>query len=483
MSQQFSPWLGFQLDPLNGPAAAPPPAQPQSTGFNPAWLDEPQGQSGVPPEMLAFLKKKTQEQGPPDYRTRTAPAAAPAPVSGMPPLPPGMASFMENQVNQMGPPAAYKAPDAQAQLAFAQQKEAQAAETAAAPVVPRGTTQVSGGGQTKSETSNLQQMINDLNARELDSLKQQGLTAEGLRQKLGQLEGKELPMDLTPFAALTDQWTGSNFSQTYRPQETKASRDAQVEKLRGQVLQSEQGLTQAEIAMLKNKVGMQMQQDEFGYKQSQDAKQNALEWAKIAAMKDKAQGIDPAKAFEMRTTLTKLKPAEQARGVTGFLGALNDYETAMKAYTGNPAHPSAAAVRSAYTQMSIKFKEAAALGALAGPDLDLLRQNVANGGTWQDYLFGVTKGGKGGIQAAIDQTRKSASQDFELAHKNLVDTAGPALPVVSDVLTGYRADYEKVTGKAPVAEIDAAKAWLADPANANSPDRAGVEAGLKTLGG
>jgi hypothetical protein len=349
--------------------------------------------------------------------------------------------------DMMGPSALNMAPDAQAQLAFAQQK-AQAAETPAAPVVPRGTTQVSGGGQTQTQTSNLQDMINQLNARELDSLKQQGLTAESLRQKLGALEGKELPMDLTPLAALTDQWTGSNFSQTYRPQETKQSRDAQVEKLRSQVLTAEQGLTAGEIDMLKNKVGMQMKMDEFGYKQSQDAKQNALEWAKIQAMKDKASGIDPAKAFEMRTALSKLEPAGQARGITAFSHALNEYERALNAYDGNPASASAAALRSSYQDMSTSFKEAKKLGALAGPDLEILKQNVGNAGTWEHFFVGNTKGGHEGVKAAIAQARKGATAEFNQSMQNLQGVAGEALPVVAPVLQDYQRAFEKVSGTA-----------------------------------
>lgn len=124
-----------------------------------------------------------------------------------------------------------------------------------------------------------------MNARELQSLEQQGLTAENLRKRLGELEGKDIPLDLTALAALTDEWTGSNFAGVYRPQETKKDRTAATEKLRGQVLAAEQGLTGAELDMMKNQLNSQFQVEKFGFDQSRAAADDDFRRRQLEAMK------------------------------------------------------------------------------------------------------------------------------------------------------------------------------------------------------
>lgn len=134
--------------------------------------------------------------------------------------------------------------------------------------------------------------ISQLNSKELDSLKQQGLTVEGLKKQLGDLRGKDLPLDLTGLAALTDAWSGSNFAGSYRPSETAKDRQATVEKLQAAISGGENNLSEREINLLKDQLGSQFQVQGLNYKKEQDTVQNKLEQEKIDIMREaKAGGL------------------------------------------------------------------------------------------------------------------------------------------------------------------------------------------------
>ena len=146
---------------------------------------------------------------------------------------------------------------------------------------------VSGKMPRAGQDERYKQMIDDINSKELSSLKEQGLSVEALKQKLAALEGEDLPLNLQPLAALTDAWTGSNFTQVAKPEETKASRREAINRMQQQVLQAQGGLTQDELSLLKNKLAAQMQMDQFSYKKNQDQIQNNLERDKLNAMTGK----------------------------------------------------------------------------------------------------------------------------------------------------------------------------------------------------
>ena len=77
-----------------------------------------------------------------------------------------------------------------------------------------------------------------------------------------------------------------------------------------------------------------------------------------------------------------------------------------------------------------------------------MKQNVDNAGTWENFLTGYSKGGAAGIKAAIEQTRRGAKNDFDLAMQNLQGVAGEAAPIVQPVLTDYQTSFDKASGVA-----------------------------------
>lgn len=307
------------------------------------------------------------------------------------------------------------------------------------------------------KASNMQGMMDELNNKGLDSLKQQGLSIASLKKQLGETQGRDMPVDLTGLAALTDAWTGSNFVGAYQPQETNKSRRGDIERLQGAIAQNSNALSGNEIDLLKNRLGMQMQTDKLAYDQGQDAATmdfNKLKhkddkdynYAKLVA--DKANKADPnaltgKDAFDMRIKLGNTSPATQARGVTKFLGAMNEYERAVDKYGIKPHGEGKRVLDSAYASMSTSFKEAADLGALAGPDLELLRQNVGNAADWGTWLSSSATGGVPGIKAAIAQARRGAENDFKLAHGNLKATTAGVESATGSVLNEYQTSFDR----------------------------------------
>jgi hypothetical protein len=161
--------------------------------------------------------------------------------------------------------------------------------------------------------SSVQELINRLNERELKSLEQQGLTVEGLKKSLGELERKDLPMDLTGLAALIDTWTGSNFAQSYRPPETARDRQGAVEKLRGQIAQSEQGLSENEIGLLRSQLNNAFQVENLDETKAHRKDQMALAREQLGLERDKLNQKDSA-----YTPFEKKTDEEAAKELTDF---------------------------------------------------------------------------------------------------------------------------------------------------------------------
>lgn len=132
--------------------------------------------------------------------------------------------------------------------------------------------------------------IGRLNARELESLKAQGVSIDELKGRLSATQSQELPLDLTPLAALVDTWTGSNLAQTYRPPETKKERQAAVDRLQQQILQAQQGLSENEIAMLRSQLNNQFQMENMLAQAEKSKQAQSLEREKLDILRKQAEG-------------------------------------------------------------------------------------------------------------------------------------------------------------------------------------------------
>lgn len=170
------------------------------------------------------------------------------------------------------------------------QPDAQAAMPLTAPQKMSG----GGGGATTLQlppagpTPTIQDAIDRLNAGNIDSLKNQGLSVAALKKQLGETTNKDLPLDLTPLAALTDAWTGSKFADSYKPTETYKDRQAAIAKLRDEIQKSEGSLSENEMRGLKDQLTNQFQMSNMERMDRQNQIQNDFERQKIGLMAQKA---------------------------------------------------------------------------------------------------------------------------------------------------------------------------------------------------
>lgn len=180
-----------------------------------------------------------------------------------------------------GSAGVYQAPSS---LASAQQAiEQEAAAPTAGQVAPAPTSaQMPVAAPQVGGSTPISEIIAKLNKRELASLEEQGLSVSKLKGKLAELEGRDMPLDLSGLAALTDAWSGSHFAQSYQPAETLKDRRAAIDKMQGQIMQAEQGMSENEIAMLRSQLNNEFQVDNLGYRKEQDKAKNELERQRIA---------------------------------------------------------------------------------------------------------------------------------------------------------------------------------------------------------
>lgn len=314
-------------------------------------------------------------------------------------------------------------------------------------------------------------LMNRMNDKELDSLRQQQLNIEDLKTRLAGVDKQDLPINLQPLAALTDAWTGSNFAQYAAPKDTAQTRSALKDRLQAQIMGAQQGISDQEIAMMKAQLGNQMRMDELAYKKSMDARQLDLDEQKLDVMRETAKGklgVDPAEAFNLRYKLINTEPAKQVQGINGFLEGLNAYEDALDKYGISPTGEGAAILNTAYSQLSTKWKEAEKLGALAGPDLKLLNDNVIKAGGIEAWLSATTKGGEPAIKASIAQARKGAHSDYSKAYGQLKGLTGGVENVVAPVMNEYQSSFDAVSRKPTSAP---AKTWTKEELEAEKARR------------
>ena len=80
------------------------------------------------------------------------------------------------------------------------------------------------------------------------NLQRQGIDSQ--REQVQQLGKSPQQLDLTPLMALTDAWTGSNFTKSYQRPETKQERAYKQAQLEQGIQRQESGLLNSEIQML-----------------------------------------------------------------------------------------------------------------------------------------------------------------------------------------------------------------------------------------
>jgi hypothetical protein len=249
-----------------------------------------------------------------------------------------------------------------------------------------------------------------LREKELESQKLQQEGIASLQKRLEALSKKpEQKGGLQKAIAMAaDMWGGGGgaFTRAYdeaNPQMTEGQRQAAITQLEDTLRKAKGDLTQSDIDLLKLQLGHEYD---------------------LAKLKEKA-GVD-------EPTVLKTKEAQTLQAATNFQESLDRYkklvdETGITATGSNRAK-----LDSAYADLQIKYKEAANLGALTGPDKSLMMEAVAPAsgvGAW----FGSTwKGGLEGVKDSLKQLGQGARMDAQ-TQLDMLDTAFPGSKVVGQL--------------------------------------------------
>ncbi len=287
-----------------------------------------------------------------------------------------------------------------------------------------------------------------------------------LKAQLDAAMGRDFQTDLSPLAALVDEWSGSKIAGGYKAPETIDQRKAEISGLQGAIGKNVAGVEASKLQGLESDLnqalGLQSEQRGQDYKTGRDKIHDFYEDQKLQIEREKmendriikeknakGQGLLPKEIFTMRKEISQTDSGKVAQGVTGFIEALNEYEDAVDKHGINPTGEGSAVLNSAYAKMSTRFKEAEKLGALSGPDLNLLKQNVANAGDSFSAFNALFKGGKEGIKAAIKQSRAGADNDFNTAYADL-DQMTNGIPEIRNQIFQYKEKYNGAAKKSAI---------------------------------
>jgi hypothetical protein len=128
---------------------------------------------------------------------------------------------------------------------------------------------------------------------------------------------------------------------------------------------------------------------------------------------DKAGGfakMDYKDQQRVRENFAKSDDYQTSSSIADYRNALNNYEQMVRKYgSGKISGVGKSRLESAYSDLAIKYKEAAKLGALTGPDIGLVHQGIAPAAGFASLVGGTFKGGQEGILNQIADLRAKTS--------------------------------------------------------------------------
>lgn len=215
-----------------------------------------------------------------------------------------------------------------------------------------------------------------LQQQEIEQAKQR-LAIEQAKQAEAGVLGN---LDLRPFAEAARQYGATT---AVVPKEAPESNAALLEKLRQEVVKNQQGMTDDQINFLRT-----MMEDR---KNAQAALSQGNQDLRIRSLVNSSE--QAKKIRNIGTLSTKLKNLE---GLVNSVGA--EITGADKAK-----------LESAFKDAEVAWKEAANLGALQGPDIEMIRGALGQSPTTGKGLFGYAlSGGKEGLLNKIRGARERA---------------------------------------------------------------------------
>lgn len=190
---------------------------------------------------------------------------------------------------------------------------------------------------TQENLNSITQLEDLIKKRSLDSLDQQKSGISDTQSQLEAYKGMPSQLDISPLAALVDQWTGSNLSQAYNRPVSNEERLKTISGLQNAVQKARGGLSESELELLKNTLG-----DKKATVAAEElAKQHAIEnhfRQQEIDLKGKALGAKPAKNAGL-DAVNKKFAEEYTTSIGGYSKtkkSLDQVDSSIKALQENP---------------------------------------------------------------------------------------------------------------------------------------------------
>jgi len=271
-----------------------------------------------------------------------------------------------------------------------------------------------------------------------DYMKQREKLIQNQQDRAKILRESESGMDLSPLIALVDSETGSNLSKGYRRPMSAGDRESLAGRLEQQ---ASAGLgSQATL-------GNQMKYQEM----------MAQKWRNDTALKNKLLGVggySKKEQFKMGTDLHKSEDGKKVKALSNLRSLINQYRPMLKKHGTEFAGGTKSLMDNLRSQIYIQYKEAAKLGAITGPDMDIIESGFMPTTGFKGSMSNIAH--MGGAQAAalnqLDQTMETMDTDYDKLKMNINATYPDAIKDVKGTLFKTYEDTQKEKKKTGLTE-------------------------------
>jgi hypothetical protein len=308
-------------------------------------------------------------------------------------------------------------------------------------------------------TEEERQIIDRLRQQQQMALEAQAGGLKTAEQRLQEALAKPKEIDWSPLVALVDKWSGGNLMQAYqRPED----RNKQIQQLQEAVLKARGGLSDAAIRATEKELESINRQKENEYKRAN------LEYtreATAAAKQNRLQSKEQDRMDKLAKDIGKEKPYEFVSKSNAYVNALNTYMDLVEQYKLQPiTSDSKKLLENALAEVSIKYKEAANLGALTGPDMGIIRQALPDATSLGEYVKNKAGFGTGakGIINVLQQAKSSVKKDVDMAIGDLTTRYGKrgGLEYIDPLKTSFEKAYNSSSVAPPAFDKSALDAEM-----------------------
>lgn len=246
----------------------------------------------------------------------------------------------------------------------------------------------------------------------LSGLEDRAALVNKLKSKLeGMPQKDQEQVDLKPLMQWADTLTGNATAQGY--EKPKSKLEELKMKLQQQVDKEKQGIADDQLKYLQ---GLQLGNDSA----EKAAYRNAM--LRLAMNKK-----DSGKQDLMKLQFYKSDDAKKLKVNKNFDDKLKVYESLINQYGYQPVGQGAAKLDQAFYELGTAYKESKDLGAITGPDWEIIKGNVAPMTGVSGLVKNIAGGGTKGIQDALSQLKNSISKESDTAANSAEYVFGPEL--------------------------------------------------------